>query len=94
MTYAPLAAAAPQRATDLADERDFQELERSAPQSAGFYFDSTGALVVQLASPEGERAARMAIARLVASGRVRFDDKRDPLVRVRNAKFSYAQLAA
>lgn len=77
------------------EERLFAELATEAPSSAGFYYDSAGALVLQVRDLVDDAAARRKAQQFATTRQlVRSGGGRDNrTVRIRRARFTFRQLA-
>lgn len=83
---AAVVAVPPATPDDRPDEAEMRRFAQRVPGLGGYHFDPDGALVVSLADPEQERAARAALAGVAArgSGGIRF----------RPARYTFAELRA
>jgi hypothetical protein len=75
-------------------EAEFAELSASAPSAAGYYFDSTGALVVQVRDSMDHGAARGVVARLLATRAISTDRHFRGTIVIRPAQYTFYQLAS
>jgi len=75
------------------DESEFYELAKTVPSSAGFYMNSTGAMVVQVRDQVEDDRARQAMTSLRGSGRVKLAHGQSTPVVLQRVQFSFVQLA-
>jgi hypothetical protein len=77
------------------EERFFAELARQAPSAGGFYYDSTGDMVVLVRDQRHDAAAQQAARAIAASGRLLGPHHGKPgsRVRIARAKYTFRELS-